>query len=539
LLDSSAKICLGPQNFFEQETPMQLWTEYEGLTIEGAFPLKKLLLPEGRSAFFSTANGNGEPVLVRLIECHFDQEEILARWRSLQALGHPNFLKLDQFGKLVLDDGPVVYAVFEKADANLAEVLDRGGLNKDDVIQIAVSVAGALDVLHTHGFVHEHMEAGNVFAVGEVVKLRVDCIREAPEGEAGAAAKQRDVHGLATLLLQALTQKRTLQEAAKAAPLPPPFDQIVRYGITGAWSLTEIKAALDRIAPPRAASPAPQAVRTRAAVQPGSQAAGSQAPASSAAASSAAGSSAAIPNEIKAEKEGSEKPISSPAEKIGDSRPSGISARAQAAPKAEPRPEARRSGEAVAERRPSRFEQQALDFDRLPAIPRHVHRREREDFPLKNRWLGAAVLLVVVCIAIGWLYARVHRGHSAPVEAPSSARHNGTAQTPRKQRASNASAAIAPRKSPAAGQQGPQSRSQWRVIAYTYERADQAQKKAAALAAKYPGLRPAVFSPTGRRPFLVTLGGAMDRDQAYALARKLRRSGLPRDTYAQNYRTAR
>ncbi|MFP5204799.1 MAG: hypothetical protein ACLGSH_05550, partial [Acidobacteriota bacterium] len=77
---------------------MQLWTEYEGLTIEGAFSLKKLLLPEGRSAFFSTANGNGEPVLVRLIECHFDEEEILARWRSLGALGHPNFLRLEQFG---------------------------------------------------------------------------------------------------------------------------------------------------------------------------------------------------------------------------------------------------------------------------------------------------------------------------------------------------------------------------------------------------------------------------------------------------------
>ena len=529
LLDSSATICLGPQTFYEQEIPMQLWTEYEGLTIEGAFPLKKLLLPEGRSAFFSTANSNGEPVLVRLIECHFDQEEILARWRSLEALGHPNFLKLEQFGKLVLDDGPVVYAVFEKADANLAEVLDRGGLSKDDVIQLAVSVAGALDVLHTHGFVHEHMEAGNVFAVGEVVKLRVDCIREAPEGEAGAAAKQRDVHGLATLLLQSLTQKKTLQEAAKAAPLPPPFDQIVRYGITGTWSLTEIKAALDRIAPRRAASPAPpQPARTRAAIQTGSP--------------------AGIPKEIKqeirqeneAETAVDEKPFSSRIEKSSEARPRGIPARAQVAPKAEPSPDATRSGEAAAEKRPSRFEQQALDFDRLPAIPRHVHRREREDFSLKNRWLGAAVLLVVVCFAIGWLYARVHRGHSAPVEATSSIRHNGTAQTARKQRASNALAATAARKTPAAGGgQRSQARSQWRVIAYTYEHADQAQKKAAALAAKYPGLRPAVLSPTGRRPFLVTLGGAMDRDQAYALARKLRRSGLPHDTYAQNYRAAR
>jgi hypothetical protein len=38
---------------------MQLWTDYEGVTIDGAFPLRKLLMPEDRSAFFSTAGPNG------------------------------------------------------------------------------------------------------------------------------------------------------------------------------------------------------------------------------------------------------------------------------------------------------------------------------------------------------------------------------------------------------------------------------------------------------------------------------------------------
>ena len=78
---------------------MQLWTDYEGVTIDGAFPLQKLLMPEGRSAFFSTAGPNDEPTVVRLI-------------------------------------------------------------------------VAALDVLHTHGFIHEHIEPRNVFAVSGVVKLR-------------------------------------------------------------------------------------------------------------------------------------------------------------------------------------------------------------------------------------------------------------------------------------------------------------------------------------------------------------------------------
>ena len=63
---------------------MQLWTEYEGVTVESAFPLEKLLMPEGRSALFSTVSPDGEPTVVRLIECHFDEEEILpvgVAWR--------------------------------------------------------------------------------------------------------------------------------------------------------------------------------------------------------------------------------------------------------------------------------------------------------------------------------------------------------------------------------------------------------------------------------------------------------------------------
>jgi hypothetical protein len=72
-------------------------------------------------------------------------------------------------------------------------------------------------------------------------------------------------------------------------------------------------------------------------------------------------------------------------------------------------------------------------------------------------------------------------------------------------------------------------------VAFTYNRQDQARKKAASVAQKHPDLRPEAFSPSGRAPWLVTVGGAMDRDDAYALAAKVRGLGLPRDSYAQNY----
>ncbi|MEO6982542.1 MAG: SPOR domain-containing protein, partial [Edaphobacter sp.] len=77
---------------------------------------------------------------------------------------------------------------------------------------------------------------------------------------------------------------------------------------------------------------------------------------------------------------------------------------------------------------------------------------------------------------------------------------------------------------------------QWRVIAFTYNHEDQAQAKVARVQAAHPELGAEVFAPSGRAPYLVTIGGAMGRDDAYALARKARKDGLAHDSYAQNYR---
>jgi eukaryotic-like serine/threonine-protein kinase len=78
-------------------------------------------------------------------------------------------------------------------------------------------------------------------------------------------------------------------------------------------------------------------------------------------------------------------------------------------------------------------------------------------------------------------------------------------------------------------------RSVWHVVAYTYARQDTAEHMAAELAAKYPQLEPQVFSPNGHAPFLVTLGGGMNRQEAFARREAARAAGMPSDTYAQNF----
>jgi hypothetical protein len=79
-------------------------------------------------------------------------------------------------------------------------------------------------------------------------------------------------------------------------------------------------------------------------------------------------------------------------------------------------------------------------------------------------------------------------------------------------------------------------RSVWHVVAYTYNFEGAAQRKATELAAQYPQLEPQVFSPSGHAPYLITLGGGMNRQDAFARRDAARAAGMPSDTYAQNFR---
>ena len=227
---------------------MQLWNEYEGRTIDGQFPLKKLLEPEGRSAFFSTTTSSGAPAVLRLIEAHFDEPEILARWNAVTKIDQTNLIKISNFGQSTLDETALLYAVMEPADASLADILKERALSTKETMQVATSLVPALKALHANDLVHEHLEPANVLAVGEAVKLRSDCIREAPEGAEANEVKARDVRDLATVLLQCLTRQRRL---SPGTDLPAPFREIVTNGLSGAWGLPEIAAALEPSSAPR------------------------------------------------------------------------------------------------------------------------------------------------------------------------------------------------------------------------------------------------------------------------------------------------
>ena len=462
---------------------MDLWTEYEGRTIDDAFPLTKLIRPEGRSAFFSTSNGTGTPTLIRLIESHFDGDEILARWRTVSALNHPNLVKLKKFGQVVVDETPLVYGVMETADGNLSEILKERRLTEEETREVATSLLAALEALHGNGFVHEHVEPANVMAVGESIKLRSDCIREAPEGDEAQTLRQRDVHDYAVVLLEALTQRKTLESA-----LPAPFYEIVRKGMNGDWGLGQIAGALRPVGRASTAG-APTAPR------PAPLSATTPAPAPAVATSSAP----TVDRQEVATTAPAERPVAAP-------------------PLVAP-----------------------------PSVARRIQAPvdEERGVGLKGIAYGVGILLIAL---LGWYFVHSKTAsssgagqaaapatapvvqESAPVTANSSAAN--TRLNPKSSSAVVAGSTPAPVGVNATGAGS----GKWRVIAFTYNREDQAKQKAASIAQSHPDLSPSVFTPTGKAPFLVTVGGSMSKQDAFAFSGKAKREGMPGDTYAQNYR---
>jgi serine/threonine protein kinase len=434
---------------------MHLWSEYEGRTIAEAFPLEKLLRPEGRSAFFSTTNGTGAPAIIRLIEAHFDEPEILARWRIISEIKHSNLVTLRKFGQTELDGTPLLYAVMEPTDAALADILCDRPLTFEETHQIASSLVPALQALHDNHLVHEHIEPANVLATGETIKLRSDCIRDIPHepgSPEAAALKAADVRDLSWLLLKSLTLQ---SEENTAMPLPAPFGDIISNGMSGAWGLPQIAAALE--SPYIAAQP----------------------------------------------------PSAKPAE------PSLPAAAVQPTPAA------------------------ARPTTQTPyAPPDRIVNPIRSSPPRRGLW-AAIALGVLLLLLLGWRL--LHSSETKQSAVPPAQTLATVGKEPLPSHAVPAPAASLPAPAPVAHvaeRSSAPTSTQWRVIAYTYNKQSQAQAKADSIAKKYSGLNPEVFTPNGHAPYLVTVGGAMTREQANAFRQKAIAVGLARDTYTQNYSSA-
>ncbi|MGI4756665.1 MAG: hypothetical protein ACRYGF_07435 [Janthinobacterium lividum] len=499
---------------------MHLWTEYEGNTLAG-YLLGRLHRSEGRSAFFLTGDAEGHSAILRLTESHFDEGELLGRWQKSAAVSHPNLQAIKSFGRVTFDEVPLVYCLLEPTDADLSEVLQERALSIEETRQVAESVAGALAALHAADLVHEHVEAANIFAVGETVKLRSDCTREctgdfeADTPEAREALRQNDVQKLAHLLLRCLGRD---EQDSTPKPLPSPFGAIIPQMLDGKLSAEGVVAALKPAVPPVPAQPAYVAAKTVPDAKPAAQP-----PVASPAATYPA------PAMVSAA-EGSllSRPVYAGMPKKS-ARPAygAVAAAASASPGLD--------DSSVSLRHATR-----LDAGTAPAHEGVLQKLNLVEAGSLSRtgWIASA------CVAVGLAAVLWNTAGSTRHAPPPASSAIAESASPKPQAATPPVAGVQRPAKPSAipERQAAQAsllasgvQAGWHVIAYTYNYERQAQSKVEHIKRRYNGLQPQVFSPTGHAPYFVALGGSSDAARAMALRDRARQVGLPRDTYARNF----
>jgi eukaryotic-like serine/threonine-protein kinase len=161
----------------------------------------------------------------------------------------------------------------------------------------------------------------------------------------------------------------------------------------------------------------------------------------------------------------------------------------------------------------------------LPPVHSETDARTQGGFP---KWIIAGMAILLLSILMLNLRHKTDAPNSAAVTPAAQAAvrpvtPSGAITTP-------APAAPSPAVVP------PSARGNWRVIAFTFRSREMAAKKAKQLNEKWTDLGAKVFAPKGHREYyLVALGDWMTREEAERVQRKVRRIGLPRDTYVQNY----
>lgn len=461
---------------------MQFWNELEGQVIDG-YPLRRLARSEGRTAWFDTVGYDGQPATISLTESLTDPDEVAQRLESAQQLKDPNLMAISKVGRWRISELLLVYAVMEHADQDLSDVLRNHALPKDEVRQIAEAMVDGLTTIHRRGLVHGRVEPASIVAVGETVKLRSDCLQSPGGTRAG------DVAGLGTTLFQAFTQ-RTVSSAddAQINRIPAPFAEIVRNSLSARWGLTQIASVLRPVTAP--ASPAPAA------------APGSPAPATA--------------------------PVAAPAKTAPPSRPPTERPATPPVPPATP-------PAATAPPRPAIRDRQETISEDL-------------DSPRRRPVALYATVAIVVLVLLAWFLFRPKSQPPVPatpaIAGPSAVPSTATPAAPppaaihpqAKKRPSTRAVPVEPLDAQESTASGPAARSVWRVVAYTYDHQDQAQHKVDEINRAHPELAASVFSPNGNGGhYLVTLGGPMDRDQAFRLREKALSAGMPQDSYAQNF----
>jgi len=228
------------------------WTKWEGLIIDGVFPLRRYLGRSGHSVVFLTEHAahNLPDAAIKLIPADpVLAEAQLSCWTIAGALSHPHLIRIFGSGRCWLGGHPFLYVVMEYADQTLAQLLPHRALTPDEARELLLPTLEALAFLHGKNLVQGQLKPPNVLVVDDRVKLASDTVRPAGDSAAGLAepslydspetkdgrnSAAGDVWALGVTIVEALTQRPPSWSDARRevvslpAAFPPLFADIAR-----------------------------------------------------------------------------------------------------------------------------------------------------------------------------------------------------------------------------------------------------------------------------------------------------------------------
>lgn len=492
------------------------WTALQGRILDGGYEIDECLLANSASASFKVRvlGDRYTQAVVNVFTADSAPIEQYALWQEALELRHPNISTPISVGRLHWEGESYPYVILHKADENLAAVLQERALTPVEARELLRSVGAGLEHLHANGFVHSVLSPEHILAIGDSIRLSSTSIRrintpledgeaeapyKAPESTSENLTTAADVWCLGATLFEVLTQKKCAENCLEdARALPAPFDWMVERCLNPESheraTLSEVFAILSG----ESTRPAPKPEPVPLAMAAGAEA---RAP-----------SITANPQPVVA------KPADAPRPPIT----ANPNPRTLPRPVESPRPKLAPSPKPVyTESRP-----------RLPTFP-----EEKPQESPRIKFLSYTFLAIVLAGGLLWL-ARPKPERPRPTV--NSAAHTPTSPTPgsetRTVQPDGGMTGATGHPAVGSSSTSPASKNDvWRVVVFTFDRREDAEKRAQSLGQEHPGFNPEVFSRDSAGPFLVVLGGPMTRDQAFRMRQRARASGFPRDSYAQNF----
>ena len=228
------------------------WTQWEGETVNGIFPLRCLLSASDHSAVFLTehrAQSLPDAALKLLPAIPSSAQAQLLYWTNVAALSHPHLIRLLKSGRCERAGLQFLFVVMEYAEQTLSQILRNRALTPDEVREMLPATLQALAFLHGENLVQGGLKPSNILVVEDQLRLASDTVRPAgesaamigphsayapPEAKNGGFSAAGDIWALGVTMVEALTQQLPTwpdglsKTAALPAAVPPAFAPIVR-----------------------------------------------------------------------------------------------------------------------------------------------------------------------------------------------------------------------------------------------------------------------------------------------------------------------